>query len=171
MGDRRHPRVVNLDEVEARAVSKGSRFGAKMKSLGRASEAQTLGCTHYEIEPGRTAFPLHFHCINAEAIFVLDGEGTLRVGEATVALRTGDWVTIPPGPKYAHQLTNTGSAPLRYLCVSTLKSADIVGYPDSKKVAAVAGESYASAMRGEQWVRIFAREGSTLDYYDGEAID
>jgi len=59
----------------------------------------------------------------------------------------------------------------RHPRVSTLQSADVVGYPDSKKVAAIAGESYASSMRGEQCVRIIAREGSTPDYYEGEAVD
>jgi uncharacterized cupin superfamily protein len=171
MSERRHPRVVNVDEVDGNRQTKGTRFGATRKSLGRATDAQSLGCTHYELEPGRTAFPHHFHCMNDEAIFVLEGEGTLRIGDATVAVRAGDWITIPPGPAYAHQLTNGGQAPLRYLCVSTLKSGDIVGYPDSKKVAAMAGESYKSVLGGETWVRVIAKQDASLDYYDGEKID
>jgi len=66
---------------------------------------------------------------------------------------------------------NTGKAPLKYLCMSTLSSAEVVGYPDSKKVAALAGPSYAAAVKGELWARMIVREGTSLDYYDGEDVD
>jgi uncharacterized cupin superfamily protein len=79
-------------------------------------------------------------------------------------------VNIPAGPAHAHQLTNTGAAPLKYLCVSTQSSAEVVGYPDSKKVAAIAGASYAAAVKGDSWVRVIAREGTLLDYYEGEDL-
>ena len=32
--ERRHPNVINLDEVEPRELSQGSKFGATLKSLG-----------------------------------------------------------------------------------------------------------------------------------------
>ena len=170
MSDRRHPHVVNVSELEPRTVTKGKRFGHTGRSLGRATEATQLGCTHYTIEPGRAAFPNHFHCMNDEAIYVLTGAGTLRLGAISVGVHAGDWVNFPAGPDHSHQLTNTGSSPLEYLCVSTLKSAEIVGYPDSKKVAAIAGPSYERAIKGEQWVRILVHEGGNVDYYDGEDI-
>jgi uncharacterized cupin superfamily protein len=91
MIERRHPCVVNVNEVEPRTLSKGNRFGATMRSLGRAAEANRIGCTHYEVPPGRTAFPHHYHCVNDEAIYVLEGEGTLRIGDATTKLGVGDW--------------------------------------------------------------------------------
>ncbi|HEY2743742.1 MAG TPA: cupin domain-containing protein, partial [Polyangia bacterium] len=158
MSERRHSRVVNVDEVEPKPSEKGTRFGATRRHLGIATGATGLGCTHYEVPPGRTAFPHHFHCLNDEAIYILEGEGTLRLGDERIAVRPGDYVTIPPGPATAHQLENSGARPLRYLCFSTLKSADIVGYPDSKKLAAMAGESYASVLKGQTWARLVVRE-------------
>ncbi len=168
---RRHPQVAHLDELEARTISAGTKFGATMKHLGFATGSKGLGCTWYEVAPGKAAFPRHFHCANEESLFVLEGEGTLRIGDDTVAVRAGDYVTMPIGPNYAHQLRNTGPGVLRYLCFSTMNTAEVVGYPDSKKVGAMAAPSMEAALKGETWVRFLAFEPSKVGYYDGEETD
>jgi uncharacterized cupin superfamily protein len=170
MSERRHPSVVNVTELEGQTLSKGTRFGATRRSLGHAAGATKIGCTHYEVPPGKTAFPFHYHCVNDEALYVLEGEGTLRMGDAKVAIRAGDWINVPTGPAHAHQLINSGTTTLKYLCMSTLSSAEIAVYPDSKKVGAMAGASYGQAIKGELWTRTLAREGTSLDYYDGEDV-
>jgi uncharacterized cupin superfamily protein len=167
---RRHPNVVNLDELDARSISAGTKFGATMRHLGAATGGRGIGCTCYEVLPGRAAFPRHFHCANEETLFVLEGEGTVRIGDESVAVRAGDYVTFPVGPAHAHQLRNTGTGVLRYLCFSTLHTAEVVGYPDSKKVGAIAGPSLEAALRGEHWVRMFAFEGAGVGYYEGEDV-
>src|SRR2546427_13010010 len=78
----------------------------------------------------------------------LEGEGSARIGDATVRLRAGDYVTFPTGPESAHILTNTGAGPLRYLCFSTLPTTEVVGYPDSKKIGAMAAASSEAAVSG-----------------------
>jgi uncharacterized cupin superfamily protein len=171
MAERRHPHVINLNEAEGRTMTKGTRFGATMKRLGPQVGSKTLGCTHYSVEPGRTAFPMHFHCITEEAIYILAGEGTLRVGEQKLQVGPGDYIAMPVGPDNAHQLLNTGKTNLEYLCVSAnVQTADVVGYPDSKKVAAMAAPSRAAAAQGQTWVRFITREDASLDYYDGEDV-
>jgi uncharacterized cupin superfamily protein len=167
---RRHARVANLAELEPRTLAAGTKFGAAMKHLGFATGGRGIGCTWYEVAPGRAAFPRHFHCANEESLFVLEGEGTLRIGGDTVSVRAGDYMTFPVGPDHAHQLRNTGAGPLRYLCFSTLMTAEVVGYPDSKKVGAMAGPSLEAALRGEHWVRMLAFDSSTVDYWDGEDV-
>jgi uncharacterized cupin superfamily protein len=170
MSERRHPHIVNLDEVEPRKTTQGTRFGAAMKHVGRATGARGIGCTYFEIEPGRTAFPHHYHCVNEEAAYILEGEGRQRIGDTSVPVRAGDFITYPTGPAHAHQLVNTGRTPLRYLCFSTLSAAEVVGYPDSKKLAAAAAPSYEEAMGGKHWVRIIVREDAGIGYYDGEDV-
>ena len=115
MSERRHPRVVNVDEVEGKLQEKGRRFGATRRALGGATGASGLGCTHYEIAPGRTAFPFHYHCINHEAIYVLEGEGTLFIGGEEAELRAGSCVHLPA--RLVHCLANTGASDLRLLGV------------------------------------------------------
>ena len=99
MADRRHPCVIHLSEATTNTTEKGKRFGATSKQLGRPTGASGIGCSWYEVPPGRRAFPLHYHCANEESIFVLEGEGTLRIGAERVAVRAGDYITMPPGPE------------------------------------------------------------------------
>jgi len=167
---RRHPHVVNLSELQGRPAEQGTKFGVTMKALGFSTGGAKLGCSWHEVPPGRAAWPRHFHCANEEAMFVLEGEGVLRIGDAEVPVRAGDYATFPCGPKNAHQVRNTGQTPLRYLGLSTLGNAEVVGYPDSKKIGASSAADYAAAMRGEHWVRILVNEGPNAGYYDGEDV-
>jgi uncharacterized cupin superfamily protein len=164
----RHPQVTHVEDAEARTMSQGSRFGATIRPLGRATGATWLGCNHFEVEPGRTAFPHHYHCAIEEAVFILEGEGTLRLGDETMRVRAGDYVSFPAGPDHAHQITNSGPTPLKYLCVSTRSRTDVVGYPDSKKVAAMAGPSFD--FLDPPWLRAIYKQGTEVGYYDGEDV-
>ncbi len=160
---RRHPNVVNIAELKAGGFEKGERFALANKALGRATAARGIGCSYYEVPPGRTAFPNHYHCANEESVYVLEGTGSLRIGAGEVQVGQGDYATFPIGPAHTHQLLNTGAAPLRYLCFSTMLPTEVVGYPDSQKIGAF---SYTTA--GESVVRIMVREESKVDYYDRE---
>ena len=166
---RRHANVVNLDEVDARETSHGTKFGARIKQLGLPTGSKDVGCNWFEVPPGRSAFPHHYHCAIEEALFILDGEGRLRIGEAEVTVRAGDYVTLPAGPDHAHRLDNTGQAPLRYLCISSRAVADVVGYPDSGKIAAMANPS--SNFFDPPWVRAIFKEDATVGYFDGEKTE
>jgi uncharacterized cupin superfamily protein len=74
----------------------------------------------------------------------------------------GDWLSFPGGPSFAHQLVNDGPETLVYRCVSaSAQRVDVVGYPDSHKVAATAGPFEQPLHR---WI---SRQGESLDYCDG----
>jgi uncharacterized cupin superfamily protein len=133
-------------------------FGYRRKRLGVAAGGQQLGASWFEIAPGKKAFPFHYHLANEEALFVLEGEGVLRAGEEEVSLRTGDYVSFPPGPP-GHQVINRGAGPLRYLTVSTMIEPEVAVYPDSKKVGLL---SRAQGMASVH------RQGDAVDYYEGE---
>jgi uncharacterized cupin superfamily protein len=79
----------------------GSKFGAATKQFGLATGARSIGCSWYEVSPGKAAFPHHFHCAKEESLFVLEGEGRMRVGKETVTVRSGDYVTFAIGPESA----------------------------------------------------------------------
>jgi uncharacterized cupin superfamily protein len=167
---RRHSQVINVDESEQNERLTGSRFGFRRRGLADHAGGKGIGGSWFEIPPGRTAFPYHFHCVNEEAMFVLEGEGTLRIGSETVAIRAGDWVSFPIGPEGAHQVTNSGQGPLRLLALSTKVNGDVVGYPDSKKIGAL-GSMPGTKFGETPWLRVLVREGSNVDYFDGEKID
>jgi uncharacterized cupin superfamily protein len=167
MAERRHPNVVNLNEVAGETRSKGARFAHLDKTLGPLVGGRTLGCSWYEVPPGCTAFPYHWHSAAEEGLFVLEGAGTLRIGPAEVPLGAGDYVAFPTGPDHAHQLVNTSSAPLRYLALSSQSgNAEVVGYPDSNKIGA---SSFGPD--GKRWIRHLGKLDQGVDYYEGEKID
>lgn len=49
--------------------------------------------------------PLHRHSSSHEAIYVLEGSATLRLGDKQFALEGGDYVSVPPGT--AHSFAST----------------------------------------------------------------
>jgi uncharacterized cupin superfamily protein len=114
------------------------------------------------LPPGAISFPFHYHCANEEAVYIISGTGTARVGDARVKVRPGDWIAYPVGPAHAHQMINDGTVPLVYLCISTAHKCEVLGYPDSKKFASRAGESFDKV-----WIRTITRD-QQLDYWDGE---
>lgn len=167
--ERRHANVINISEAAAMDNTKGQRFGATIKQLGTATGGQRVGCNYFEVAPGRTAFPRHWHGGVEEVIFVIEGDGTLRIGDKNVEVGAGDYITLPLGPEHAHQLENSGAQPLRYLCLSSMASADVIGYPDSKKFAAMASPS--PDFFAPPWVRVLFRDDQGLGYYDGEETE
>jgi uncharacterized cupin superfamily protein len=159
---RRHPNVVNIDEVEANTMEKGKHRVSARRLGPQAGNAQ-LGATLTEVPPGAISFPLHYHCMNEEAIYVVSGTGTARIGNERISVRPGDWIALPVGPEHAHQMINDGDVPLVYLCVSTAHKCEVVGYPESKKVGYWGGPSPL-----QPWIRQISRDGESLDYWDSE---
>lgn len=171
----RPPNIVNADQLawvdtaEAnRAASpadrdRGHQFGSRAKRLAASAGGARLGCSLYELPPGKRSFPFHYHVANEEAIYILDGTATLRLGDRTIAVRAGDYIALPAGPGHAHQLINSSAAPLRYLCMSTTLSPEVAVYPDSHKVA------FSTAPGGPAGGPFeVQRLGTSLAYYDGE---
>ncbi len=158
----KHPNIINISEVEPRIESKGDKFGFKGCRLGPKVGVKSIGTSYFEIDPGLQAFPNHFHSANEEAVYVLEGSGHVRIGNEKIAIKAGDYIAFPPGPEFSHSLHNTSNAVLKLLCISTLASVEIVGYPDSKKFGVVAMQD------GKPWVRMIIKDQPSLDYYDGE---
>jgi uncharacterized cupin superfamily protein len=139
VSDFRHPHVVNVDEVEPTSLSHGERFFLLRKQLGAAAGGKKLGCTLVELPPGKRAWPFHYHAANEEAIYVVEGNGRLRLAASEIILRPGDYVVLLPGPDWPHQTMNDSDRPLRYLCFSTMIEPEVNFYPDSRKFGFFAG--------------------------------
>ena len=158
--------VVNRDAIPWVEAAQG-KFRYRRKQLGVPAGARMIGASLYEIPPGAAAFPRHFHSANEEAIYVLEGAGTMRIGDEAVAVGAGDFVALPAGRAHAHRLDNTGDAPLRYLCISTMVEPEVVFYADSNKFAVTVG----SPPGGDRSQRTFAGIfpiGPGIGYFDGE---
>ncbi len=159
--------IVHENEVDWMELAHGERIGFRRKLLGQAAGAEKLGCSLFEIAPGKRAFPFHYHFANEEALYILSGTGTVRLGVEEYAVSAGHFVTFRAGPDAPHQLINTGSQPLRYICFSTMIAPEVCGYPDSGKLGIIAGRAPGGSRTVSAMRKCF-REGSEVDYYEGE---
>jgi uncharacterized cupin superfamily protein len=148
----------------------------RRKRLAEAAGGEDLGCSLYELPSGRRAWPFHFHTANEEALYVLEGEGQLRIetveqetaaAAATHPIEPGDYVALPAGDAGAHRVSNTGDEPLRYLAISTMRDPDVLVYPDSGKVGVHAGAP-PGGDADERLVSAYFHEDDAVDYWDGE---
>ncbi len=163
--------VVNLDALEfEREVKHGERFDAVLAPVGPRIGARKLGYNVTKVRPGKRAFPFHNHHVNEEMFFVLEGQGTLRLGAAEHPVRKGDFIACPPGGRdLAHQLVNTGETELVYLAVSTRSECDLWEYPDAGKIGAQAGVDLASGWPPKAtFPAHFVKDAPSLEYWDGE---
>ena len=159
--------VVHENDLEWVELAYGERIAFKRKLLGQAAGAEKLGCSLFEVAPGKRAWPFHYHFANEEALYILSGSGTLRLGGEEIAVRAGHFVNFRAGADHAHQLINTGAEPLRYICFSTVIGPEVCGYPDSGKLGIIAGRAPAGSGRASAMRKCF-RESSEVDYYEGE---
>jgi uncharacterized cupin superfamily protein len=167
---KRHPNLINVNESPEYEIGRG-KFGAKARRLAAPTGGKQVGCTWYEVPPGKTAFPRHFHTGIEEALFVLSGEGELRLGESSLSVKAGDYVTLPPGPEHPHALKNTGASPLQYLALSNQNTVDVVGYPDSKKFLFLASPTPELGPWVNPWANQIVKQAPSVDYFEGEELE
>jgi uncharacterized cupin superfamily protein len=173
---------INESSLEWTETERGpTRF--RRKRLADAAGGADLGASLYELPPGGKSWPYHYHTGNEEAIYVLAGEGTLRLGdrdsgvdggddgskgdEARHPLRAGDYVALPAGPESAHRVENDGDEPLRFLVVSTMRDPDVTVYPDSGKIGVYAGSPPGGDPDDRVVDGYFPRD-ATVDYWRDE---
>lgn len=156
--------IVNIDDVSLADRGNGKSFAVKWGRVGPMLGLAGLGCAVHVVPPGKKAFPFHRHHVMDELFYIVSGEGQYRWGDEMLPVRAGDIVAAPAGAN-AHQLINTGTQDLRYLGISNMAGAEVVDYPDSKKVGVTAG------MKGGDFkTATFLGMGriQKADYYDGE---
>jgi uncharacterized cupin superfamily protein len=146
--------IVALDDLPAQDFTGGGDVVAVRRELGDTLESQRIGVGHIVVEPGALSGPPHCHAAEEELFVVLDGDGTLLLGDEEHAVRSGSVVARPPGTGVAHTF-RAGDAPLTLLAFSTREPNDITFFPRSGKVA----------LRGVK-ARFFVQQ---VEYWDGEA--
>ncbi len=168
--------VININEVEllprppafAPKGAAAERYDARMGFIAPLIGAQKLGCNITAVPPGKRAFPFHNHHANEEMVYVLEGTGEVRIGDATYRIRAGDIVALPPGgQETAHQVVNTSQEELKYLAVSTRTYPEVVEYPDSGKFGMLSNTT-AGADGKPRDFRFVGRMEQSVDYWEGE---
>jgi uncharacterized cupin superfamily protein len=149
----RPPTIVALDEVPAEDFTGGGDVVAVRRDLGDVLGSTRTGVGHLVVEPGALSGPPHCHAAEEEVFVVLDGAGTLLLGDEEHAVRAGSVVARPPGTGAPHAF-RAGEGPLTLLAFGTREPNDIVFFPRSGKVG----------LRGIK-VRFLVEQ---VEYWDGE---
>jgi quercetin dioxygenase-like cupin family protein len=102
--------VRNFQEVEAQPAAEGVTMRV---AIGPDEGAPFFNMRIFEVQP-EYATPHHSHWWEHE-IFVLAGHGELKTEQGDVPVSYGSTVFVPGGEM--HQLRNTGSDILRFICL------------------------------------------------------
>jgi len=148
----RPPTIVNVEDVAPRDARRGDVAGER-RGLGAAIGSQRSGLRQLLVEPGALSYPPHCHSAEEELFVILEGSGSLLLGEDEHPVRAGSVVARPPGTGVAHAF-RAGDEPLRLLAYGTRDPNDICFYPRSGKVS----------LRGVKAIFRVQR----VDYWDGE---
>ena len=118
----------------------------------KATDVETRGAYALQemtVAPGFPWSPPHVHRNGDEAMYVLEGECTVRIGERVHTLGAGTFALMPRG--IVHTFSNPGAAPGRVIVISSpgavvryfeeaaaLSNASPTGRPDMERLAALA---------------------------------
>lgn len=103
--------VQNIEAVQAFTTKDGSEIRELLAHRNSAISKQSLA--EARLPPGAATTP-HYHPLTEEIYYLLEGEGRMQIGEEFRDVGPGDAIAIPPGA--THQITNTGTRVLKFLC-------------------------------------------------------
>ncbi len=152
-------RPISSENVKWDEFSEGSRFAIRYRHLTSAAVGENyhVGFAVEELEPGKQSVPAHYHMLEEEHVYVLEGSLTLRLGEERHAMKAGDYACFPAGQRAGHCLINESDKVCRYIIVGERNPNEVVVYTDSNKVLV------RSLGRREIYDR-----AATRGYWDGE---
>ena len=130
----------------------GERYGSRWRPLTDFGGGSHVGVMLEELPPGRQSSLLHYHMLEEEHVYVLEGALTLRLGDRSYPMKAGDFVCFPAGQAVGHCLVNHTDKVCRYLLVGERNPHDICVYPETGRVGVrLMGEGYARAARMDYW--------------------
>lgn len=144
--------------------AEGTRFGGRVRVLSDTRKGgMKIGVSIEELPPGKQSCPFHFHMVEEEHMLILEGQATLRLGEARHLVKAGDFVSFRAGEASGHCLINESDAPCRFLMIGDNSPNEVCVYPDSGKMA-------VNALKKVLPDDVFDMT-ATRDYWDGENKD
>lgn len=150
--------VTDFSDIEAVHKKEHHKYEYYKKSLISKNEANQCCISVYEVPPGKAAYPYHFHTMNEEAFYILEGSGKLINPNGEFLVSKGDFMFFPADETGAHMLVNTSDTEmLVYIDFDTKNPIDVAFYPNSDKIG----------IYGKNIDKIF-KVASEVEYYDGE---
>jgi uncharacterized cupin superfamily protein len=104
--------------------------GRIKRKLGDVFGLKNFGVNLTQLAPGAVSALVHFHTMQDEFIYILEGAPTLVVGEERFELSAGDCYGFPAGTGVGHQLVNRTTSGVVYLEIGDRTAGDMAAYPN-----------------------------------------
>ncbi|MCL2397746.1 MAG: cupin domain-containing protein [Defluviitaleaceae bacterium] len=149
---------VNVNDVSAAYVCDHPGYEYHKRKLAPFGVAQRSSVAAYEIPPGKSAYPYHYHTFDEEAFYIIAGRGLIKTPDGDKTIKAGDFLFFPANATGAHKITNTSETEmLIYIDFATFHEIDVAVYPDSGKIGVWGGDIN----------KVFKTENA-VDYYEEE---
>jgi uncharacterized cupin superfamily protein len=127
---------ISSDDVEWYEWSEVPRSWVRFRHLTSAAIGGDyhVGVQIEELPPGKQTALAHYHILEEEHVYVLEGTLTVRIGASVHEMKAGGYVCFPAGQKAGHCLINNSGAVCRYVVVGENLSNEVVVFTDSNKV-------------------------------------
>jgi len=116
--------------------------GRSKRALGDAFGLTQFGVNYTILEPGSASSERHWHAVEDELVFVLEGEVTLIDEAGEHPLEPGMCAGFKAGVANGHKLVNRGAVRAVFLEIGTRSSTESVVYPDVDMLARKADGKY-----------------------------
>jgi mannose-6-phosphate isomerase-like protein (cupin superfamily) len=103
--------IKSAAEVTAFVTKDGSQIRELLAY--RNSEIVRQSLAEARLRPGCST-AAHYHRQTEEIYYILEGVGTIRLGDESAHVQAGDAIAIPP--LRVHKITNSGQTDLVFLC-------------------------------------------------------
>lgn len=151
-------KISRIEDLPAQHEGRHKSYEFIRRQFVQRGEANSTLVGIYEIPPGKSSYPYHYHLKDEETFFILQGEGILRTPEGERPVRAGELLFFPAGSEGAHKLTNTSpSEKLVYIDFDVIHDLDAAIYPDSGKIG----------VWGKGVNKVYHTD-TNVGYYDGE---
>jgi uncharacterized cupin superfamily protein len=149
--------VVAADVATETGCSYPPPFDARMgqghwRRLGEIFGLTQFGFNLETLQPGAQSSLRHWHTLNDEFLYVLEGQVTLITDAGATTMRAGTCVGFKAGVRNAHHFINRSQSAVHYLIVGSRVAGDQAFYPDDDLMwIDTADESYAAHKDGSRY--------------------
>ena len=110
-------RPIHESEVEIQEWYSGTQQEIRGRALCDIGGLAKVGVGILELPPDCNTKPAHYHTLEEEHLYVLEGAATLHIGDETYTLVAGSYVCFPANQPLAHYIDNNSPGVFRYLIV------------------------------------------------------
>jgi uncharacterized cupin superfamily protein len=103
--------------------------GRTKRKLGDVFGLTNFGVNLTHLESGAASALYHWHTVQDEFVFVLEGIATVLVGDSEYELVAGDCIGFKAGTKTGHQVVNRSDERVTYIEIGDRMPGDNGGYP------------------------------------------